>query len=59
MNATLDFAFTADEERLFGLMDWTDLARLEQSMITIGSHTHVDLPQVDDERLEGRADGGG
>ena len=54
VKATPDFAFTPDEERQFGLMDWAELARLDRSLITIGSHTHthVDLPQVDDERLE-------
>lgn len=54
VKATPEFAFTPDEERQFGLMDWAELARLDQSLITIGSHTHthVDLPQVDDERLE-------
>lgn len=52
VRTTPDFAFTADEERRFGLMDWSELARLDPSLITIGSHTqtHVDLPQVDDER---------
>jgi peptidoglycan/xylan/chitin deacetylase (PgdA/CDA1 family) len=54
VNATPEFAFTTDEERLFGLMDWAELARLDRSLITIGSHTHthVDLPHVDDARLE-------
>ena len=54
VDATPDFSFTPDEERCFGLMDWAELAKLDQSLITIGSHTHthVDLPQVDDERLE-------
>jgi peptidoglycan/xylan/chitin deacetylase (PgdA/CDA1 family) len=54
VNATPEFSFTAEEERQFGLMDWAELARLDHSLITIGSHTHthVDLPQVDDARLE-------
>jgi peptidoglycan/xylan/chitin deacetylase (PgdA/CDA1 family) len=54
VDATPGFAFTADEHRRFGLMDWADLRALDQALITIGSHTqtHVDLPQVDDERLE-------
>src|SRR5258705_3051936 len=54
VEATPEFAFTPDEERQFGLVDWAELARLDQSLITIGSHTHThaDLPQVDDERLE-------
>ena len=54
LNATPHFAFTRDEECRFGLMDWAELAKLDQSLITIGSHTHthVDLPQVDDARLE-------
>ena len=54
VSATPGFAFTPDEERQFALMDWAELARLDRSLITIGSHTltHVDLPQVDDERLE-------
>jgi hypothetical protein len=52
--ATPDFAFTADEERRFGLMDWPELGRLDPSLITIRSQTqkHVDLPQVDDDRME-------
>ncbi|MGH7301686.1 MAG: polysaccharide deacetylase family protein [Candidatus Rokuibacteriota bacterium] len=54
VSATPDFAFTLDEERRFRLMDWAELAKLDRSLITIGSHTHthVDLPYVDDERLE-------
>jgi len=54
VQATPHFTFTPDEERQFGLMDWTDLARLDRSLITIGSHTHshVDLAGVDDTRLE-------
>ena len=46
--ATPHFSFTPDEERLFGLMDWTEPAKLDQSLITIGSHTHthVDLPRA-------------
>jgi peptidoglycan/xylan/chitin deacetylase (PgdA/CDA1 family) len=54
VDATPDFAFDADEERLFGLMDWRALSQLDQSLMTIGSHTHThaDLPQLDDERLE-------
>src|SRR5262245_66023015 len=54
VDATPDFAFDAEEERRFGLMDWRDLSQLDQSLITIGSHTHThaDLPQLDDERLE-------
>jgi peptidoglycan/xylan/chitin deacetylase (PgdA/CDA1 family) len=47
VDATPDFSFTPDEERCFGLMDWAELAKLDQSLITIGSHTHthVDLPR--------------
>jgi peptidoglycan/xylan/chitin deacetylase (PgdA/CDA1 family) len=54
VHATPHFTFTPDEERRFGLMDWTELAKLDRSLITIGSHTytHVDLPRVDDARLE-------
>ena len=54
VQATPHFSFTPDEDRLFGLMDWTELAKLDGSLITIGSHTHthVDLPYVDDDRLE-------
>jgi peptidoglycan/xylan/chitin deacetylase (PgdA/CDA1 family) len=54
VHATPHFTFTPDEERQFGLMDWTELAKLDRSLITIGSHTHthVDLPHVDDARLE-------
>jgi peptidoglycan/xylan/chitin deacetylase (PgdA/CDA1 family) len=47
VKATPEFAFTPDEERQFGLMDWAERARLDQSLITIGTHTHVDLPQYD------------
>ena len=59
VSSTSDFAFTADEERRFGLMDWPELARLDPALITIGSHTqtHVDLPQVDDERMEAELSG--
>jgi len=54
VSATPHFSFTAEEARLFGLMDWVELAGLDRSLITIGSHTHThaDLPQVDDGRLE-------
>src|SRR5215471_1391544 len=54
VSATPHFSFTAEEARLFGLTDWVELAGLDRSLITIGSHTHThaDLPQVDDERLE-------
>lgn len=55
LSATPGFAFTPDEERQFGLMDWSELVQLSRSsLVTIGSHTqtHVDLPQVDDETLE-------
>jgi len=54
VNTTPEFVFTPDEERRYSLMDWAELAKLDHSLITIGSHTHthVDLPQVDDERLE-------
>jgi peptidoglycan/xylan/chitin deacetylase (PgdA/CDA1 family) len=54
VDGTPDFAFDVEEERLFGLMDWRELSQLDQSLIAIGSHTHThaDLPQLDDERLE-------
>src|SRR5215467_3678010 len=54
VSATPHFSFTPEEARLFGLMGWAELASLDSSLITIGSHTHthVDLPQVDDTRLE-------
>jgi peptidoglycan/xylan/chitin deacetylase (PgdA/CDA1 family) len=54
VDATPDFAFDAEEERRFGLMDWRELSHLDQSLITIGSHTHrhTDLPQLDDDLLE-------
>lgn len=54
VNTTPGFAFTPDEDRRFGLMDWEELARLDRTLIAIGSHTHthVNLPCADDERLE-------
>ena len=54
VRATPHFVFTPEEARLFGLTGWAELAGLDSSLITIGSHTHthVDLPQVDDTRLE-------
>lgn len=54
VDATPGFTFTPDEHRRFGLMDWEELARLDRTLIAIGSHTHthVNLPHVDDERLD-------
>jgi len=54
VSATPHFSFTSEEARLYGLTGWAELARLDSSLITIGSHTHthVDLPQLDDTRLE-------
>src|SRR5262249_19309724 len=54
VRATPHFAFTPKEARLYGLMGRAELAGLDRSLITIGSHTNtnVDRPQVDDMRLE-------
>jgi peptidoglycan/xylan/chitin deacetylase (PgdA/CDA1 family) len=46
---TSDFAFTEAERGRYELMDWNDLAEMNPSLISIGSHslTHADLPQVE------------
>lgn len=45
---TPDFAFTETERKLYELMTWEELASLDPSLISIGSHTmtHCDLPVV-------------
>jgi peptidoglycan/xylan/chitin deacetylase (PgdA/CDA1 family) len=54
VEATPGFAFSPEEDRQFALMSWAELAKLDRSLIAIGSHTqtHVDLPQVSEERMD-------
>jgi peptidoglycan/xylan/chitin deacetylase (PgdA/CDA1 family) len=51
---TPDFRFSEEEHERFDLMNWAELAALDPTIATIGSHglSHADLTQVDPDRLE-------
>jgi peptidoglycan/xylan/chitin deacetylase (PgdA/CDA1 family) len=50
---TPDFQMSDDAHRRFDPLSWNDIERLDQSLITIGSHTmsHPILPTLDDAAL--------
>jgi peptidoglycan/xylan/chitin deacetylase (PgdA/CDA1 family) len=51
---TPDFAPTESTRRRFDPLSWDELARIDPSVVTIGSHTltHPILPSIDDAALE-------
>src|SRR5262249_2151976 len=53
-SVTPDFAPTEFTRRRFDPLSWDELARIDPSVVTIGSHTltHPILPSIDDAALE-------